>query len=101
LSASGGFIRLWWIYPPRINFVVSGLGGCENCLHPADLSIGQPDLDTMGMIGRIGQDLSDNTPGQSAGSLVFFQHDINFYSGSNICPVSSIHYLRSLTIKAT
>jgi len=58
---------------------------------PAHLSISQPDLNAMGMIGRFGENILDNAPGQFAGALVLFQHDVNFYSGSYIPPVPSIH----------
>jgi hypothetical protein len=67
----------------------------DDCLDPADLSIGQPNLDTMGMIGGFGQDILDNTAGQFTAALVPFQYDFNFCSGFYIPPDPSIHQLCS------
>lgn len=63
----------------------------EDDLDPAHLAVSQPDLDAVGMKGGFGQDILDNASGQSSGALVFFQHDINLYSGFYIPAIFPIH----------
>jgi hypothetical protein len=67
-----------------------------DCLHPADLPADQPDFDAVGVVGRFCQDVFDNTPGQLAGALIRFQHDINFKAWLYVRPVFTVHQIRSL-----
>jgi hypothetical protein len=46
-------------------------------------------------MGRSGEDIFNNAPGQLCGALVFFQYDVYFDAGSYIPPVSSIHLAQS------
>ena len=71
----------------------------ESFLNPAHLPVDQPHLDAVGMTGRFRQDVPDNPPCQSAGTLVLFQHNINGYSGEYIPPVPSIHQVPSLAVE--
>ena len=63
------------------------------------LPIGQANLDAVGMSGRSGQNVFDETPGQFAAALVFFQNDTHFGSGHDVAPVFPIHYENLLAEK--
>ena len=68
-------------------------------LNPAHLPVDQPNLDAMGVMGRFCQDIPDQSPCQLAGALVFFQDNINCYSGAYIPAVSAVHCSLSFAIK--
>ena len=42
----------------------------EDLFNPADLSVSQTDLYSVGMIGRFGKEIFHNSPGQFAGAPV-------------------------------
>ena len=66
---------------------------CEDFLYPSHLTIGQPYLDAIRMMGRFGQNILYNAPGQSPAALVFFQHDIDFNAGFYITQISTTHWI--------
>jgi len=75
------------------------LAGCEleksalfdNLLDPTHLPIVQPDLDAMGVKGRLCQDVFDHAAGQFSGALIFFQYDVNLDAGSDVATIRSFH----------
>jgi len=70
----------------------------EDFFHSADLSVFQPDLDAVGVVGGFGQKLFDHSLGESAGSLVLFQNDINPHPGFEIFSDGAFHWRLRLFI---
>jgi hypothetical protein len=57
---------------------------------PPDLSVFEPDLDAVGVIGRAGEDFPDFPFGELPCPLVFFQLDPHHHSGGKGTPVPTI-----------
>ena len=55
------------------------------------MTVVEPHLDAMGVIGRLRQDVFDHSAGQFPGTLVFFQYDENLAAGSDVATLRSIH----------
>ena len=60
-------------------------------LYPADLATLQPDLDAMGMGGRLYQDIIDHTLGEFSGTLLLLQDDPNLEAGVYSGTMDSSH----------
>lgn len=63
----------------------------EHCLYPANKAVFKPNLDSMGMSGRVGKDVEHDAFGALARPLVFLEHDRYPEAGPYIASVLSIH----------
>jgi len=64
----------------------------EDFFDPADDAAGQAHLDSVGMGGRLCENILDDSFRQSAGALVLFSDNLDQSSRFNINPVFSIHF---------
>jgi hypothetical protein len=65
-------------------------------LNSPDLSVGQPNLYSMRMMRRVGQQIFYNAHGQSGGSLVLFQDNGDGHSGLDILAFTVRHKVLAL-----
>jgi len=75
-----------------INRRRDGSGWVEDLSDSSHLLVHQSDLDSVGMSGRFGQDILDDSAGQLPGALIFFQYNADLDSGVNIHPVPCFHH---------
>jgi len=68
----------------------------KDLFDPAHMTVGQTDLDTVGVKCGTCQKVLYKTLGQFSASLVLFEYDQHMGANRHIFPFSSVHFLSSL-----
>jgi hypothetical protein len=74
-------------------FLLSRGRGIQDFLHTAHRAVGETDLDAMRVIGRIGEDVLDDSLGKFPRTLILLQDDAHSRSPLDFFPDRAIHGL--------
>lgn len=79
-------------FPPETRKLLFDLLGIfQDMLDPAYLAVHQADLDTMGVGRRTGKQFLHESPGEPAGTLFFFQYNIDLQAGLEVFAFTAVH----------
>jgi hypothetical protein len=79
---------LWKFFPFSLQCTISL---AIDLFDPTDLSIHQADLDTVRVIGRIGQDVFDDSFNKFSAGLILLAHDAHAHTGFDVGTYGSVN----------